>query len=86
MPENDLVSVRYIVDDVDASIDFYTHHFGFEAGLNAAPAPAPAPRTQSGGEPARKRAASARMTASPGTMKAAPPRNAADRPPTRQAQ
>jgi catechol 2,3-dioxygenase-like lactoylglutathione lyase family enzyme len=37
MPD-DLVSVRYIVDDVDASIDFYTHHFGFEAGLNAAPA------------------------------------------------
>ena len=28
MPD-DLVSVRYIVDDVDAAIDFYTEHFGF---------------------------------------------------------
>ena len=37
MPE-DLVSVRYIVDDVDAALDFYTTHFGFEPGLNAAPA------------------------------------------------
>jgi catechol 2,3-dioxygenase-like lactoylglutathione lyase family enzyme len=34
----DLVSVRYMVDDVDAALDFYTRHFGFEAGLNAAPA------------------------------------------------
>ena len=24
------VSVRYIVDDVDAAIDFYTTHFGFD--------------------------------------------------------
>jgi catechol 2,3-dioxygenase-like lactoylglutathione lyase family enzyme len=37
MPE-DLVSVRYIVDDVEAAIDFYTGHLGFVAGLNAAPA------------------------------------------------
>jgi catechol 2,3-dioxygenase-like lactoylglutathione lyase family enzyme len=37
MPE-DLVNVRYMVDDVDAAIDFYTRHFGFEPGLNAAPA------------------------------------------------
>jgi catechol 2,3-dioxygenase-like lactoylglutathione lyase family enzyme len=34
----DLVSVRYMVDDVDAALDFYTRHFGFEAGLNASPA------------------------------------------------
>jgi len=37
MPE-DLVSVRYMVDDVDAAIDFYTSHLGFTLGLNAAPA------------------------------------------------
>jgi catechol 2,3-dioxygenase-like lactoylglutathione lyase family enzyme len=37
MPE-DLVNVRYMVDDVDAAVDFYTSHFGFEPGLNAAPA------------------------------------------------
>jgi catechol 2,3-dioxygenase-like lactoylglutathione lyase family enzyme len=37
MPE-DLVSVRYMVDDVDAAIDFYTSHLGFTPGLNAAPA------------------------------------------------
>jgi catechol 2,3-dioxygenase-like lactoylglutathione lyase family enzyme len=28
MPD-DLVSVRYMVDDVDAAIDFYSEHFGF---------------------------------------------------------
>jgi catechol 2,3-dioxygenase-like lactoylglutathione lyase family enzyme len=38
MPENDLVSVRYMVDDVEASIDFYTRHFGFELRMSAAPA------------------------------------------------
>jgi catechol 2,3-dioxygenase-like lactoylglutathione lyase family enzyme len=37
MPD-DLVSVRYMVDDVDAAVDFYTNHFGFEQGLNASPA------------------------------------------------
>jgi catechol 2,3-dioxygenase-like lactoylglutathione lyase family enzyme len=37
MPE-DLVSVRYMVDDVDASVDFYTRHFGFELRSSAAPA------------------------------------------------
>lgn len=26
---NDTVSVRYIVDDVAAAVDFYTRHFGF---------------------------------------------------------
>jgi catechol 2,3-dioxygenase-like lactoylglutathione lyase family enzyme len=30
MPDNDLVSVRYMVDDVEESIDFYTRHFGFD--------------------------------------------------------
>jgi catechol 2,3-dioxygenase-like lactoylglutathione lyase family enzyme len=34
----DLVSVRYLVDDVEASIAFYTEHFGFEVISSAAPA------------------------------------------------
>jgi catechol 2,3-dioxygenase-like lactoylglutathione lyase family enzyme len=38
MPENDLVSVRYMVDDVEESIDFYTRHFGFVVRHSAAPA------------------------------------------------
>jgi catechol 2,3-dioxygenase-like lactoylglutathione lyase family enzyme len=38
MPKNDLVSVRYMVDDVEESIEFYTRHFGFELGHNASPA------------------------------------------------
>jgi catechol 2,3-dioxygenase-like lactoylglutathione lyase family enzyme len=38
MPKNDLVSVRYMVDDVEESIDFYSRHFGFELGHNASPA------------------------------------------------
>jgi catechol 2,3-dioxygenase-like lactoylglutathione lyase family enzyme len=38
MPEDDLVSVRYMVDDVEESIDFYTRHFGFELRHNASPA------------------------------------------------
>lgn len=36
--EQDLVSVRYMVDDVDAAIAFYTTHFGFTVRSNAAPA------------------------------------------------
>jgi catechol 2,3-dioxygenase-like lactoylglutathione lyase family enzyme len=32
------VNVRYMVDDVDAAIDFYTHHFGFTLQSNQAPA------------------------------------------------
>ena len=32
------VNVRYIVDDVAAALDFYTTHFGFTVGINAAPA------------------------------------------------
>jgi catechol 2,3-dioxygenase-like lactoylglutathione lyase family enzyme len=35
---DELVSVRYMVSDVDAAIEFYTLHFGFELGQNAAPA------------------------------------------------
>jgi catechol 2,3-dioxygenase-like lactoylglutathione lyase family enzyme len=38
MNRDDLVSVRYMVDDVDQAIDFYTRHFGFELGHNASPA------------------------------------------------
>jgi catechol 2,3-dioxygenase-like lactoylglutathione lyase family enzyme len=33
-----LVNVRYMVDDVQASIDFYTKHLGFELRSSAAPA------------------------------------------------
>src|SRR3954447_22749488 len=36
--ENELVSVRYMVDDVEAAIDFYTAHFGFTTRSSAAPA------------------------------------------------
>jgi catechol 2,3-dioxygenase-like lactoylglutathione lyase family enzyme len=40
MPENlaDLVSVRYLVDDVGKAVDFYTRHLGFSERNNAAPA------------------------------------------------
>jgi catechol 2,3-dioxygenase-like lactoylglutathione lyase family enzyme len=38
MPENDLVSVRYMVDDVEESIDFYTRHLGFTPRHRALPA------------------------------------------------
>jgi catechol 2,3-dioxygenase-like lactoylglutathione lyase family enzyme len=31
------VSVRYIVDDVDAAIAFYTHHLGFDEDTHPAP-------------------------------------------------
>lgn len=32
------VSVRYLVDDVAAAVEFYTAHFGFTVGINAPPA------------------------------------------------
>ena len=32
------VNVRYMVDDVEAAITFYTKHFGFKVLSNAAPA------------------------------------------------
>lgn len=31
------VSVRYIVDDVDAAVDFYSKHLGFEVFMHPAP-------------------------------------------------
>jgi catechol 2,3-dioxygenase-like lactoylglutathione lyase family enzyme len=34
----ELVSVRYMVDDVERAVDFYTRHFGFTVGRHAAPA------------------------------------------------
>ncbi|MET7992790.1 VOC family protein [Amycolatopsis sp. NPDC005232] len=34
----DLVSVRYLVDDVQAALDFYTSTLGFTARMNAVPA------------------------------------------------
>src|SRR6184192_2158633 len=37
MPES-AVNVRYMVDDVEAAITFYTAHFGFTLGSNMAPA------------------------------------------------
>lgn len=39
MPDNhELVSVRYMVDDVQRSVDFYTELFGFEVRTSFAPA------------------------------------------------
>jgi len=38
MSDDDIVSVRYMVDDVDGAIDFYTGNFGFTVGYNATPA------------------------------------------------
>ena len=35
---DELVSVRYIVDDVEAAVAFYTTHFGFTVRTDAAPA------------------------------------------------
>ncbi len=37
MPD-ELVNVRYMVDDVEAAIDFYTTHFAFELRTSAPPA------------------------------------------------
>ncbi|HEY8340863.1 MAG TPA: VOC family protein [Egibacteraceae bacterium] len=34
----DTVSVRYLVDDVDAAIGFYVDHLGFEVVMHPAPA------------------------------------------------
>ena len=38
MPDDPTVNVRYLVDDVAASVDFYTQHFGFTVGIDARPA------------------------------------------------
>ena len=35
---DELVNVRYMVDDVEKAIDFYTTHFGFEVRSSFAPA------------------------------------------------
>lgn len=38
MEPNEMVNVRYMVDDVQKSIDFYTKHFGFEVRTSFVPA------------------------------------------------
>ncbi|MGI9053337.1 MAG: VOC family protein [Ilumatobacteraceae bacterium] len=38
MPDDQTVHVRYMVDDVDASIAFYTNQLGFEVMTTASPA------------------------------------------------
>ena len=35
MAEPQTVNVRYLVDDVAASVDFYTRHFGFTVGISS---------------------------------------------------
>lgn len=35
---DEFVNVRYMVDDVEKAVDFYTTHFGFELLSSAAPA------------------------------------------------
>src|SRR3990170_5181295 len=35
---DELVNVRYMVDDVETAVDFYTTHFGFALRSSAAPA------------------------------------------------
>jgi catechol 2,3-dioxygenase-like lactoylglutathione lyase family enzyme len=35
---DETVSVRYMVNDVDSAVDFYTNHFGFTLRSNQAPA------------------------------------------------
>ena len=38
MGNDDMVSVRYMVDDVDEAVAFYAEHLGFEVLANFAPA------------------------------------------------
>jgi catechol 2,3-dioxygenase-like lactoylglutathione lyase family enzyme len=38
MMNTDQVNVRYMVDDVDAAVEFYTKHLGFSLGANSSPA------------------------------------------------
>ena len=38
MANNEMINVRYMVDDVDESIAFYTKHLGFELLTSASPA------------------------------------------------
>jgi catechol 2,3-dioxygenase-like lactoylglutathione lyase family enzyme len=35
MTDTETVNVRYIVDDVAASVEFYTRHFGFTVGISS---------------------------------------------------
>ena len=35
MADSEIVNVRYLVDDVDVSLDFYTRHFGFTVGISS---------------------------------------------------
>ena len=35
MADPETVNVRYLVEDVAASVDFYTRHFGFSVGINS---------------------------------------------------
>ncbi|MFL6203818.1 MAG: VOC family protein [Acidimicrobiales bacterium] len=35
MPDPSTVNVRYLVEDVAASVDFYTRHFGFTVGISS---------------------------------------------------
>ena len=38
MADTEHASVRYLIQDVDSAIDFYTTHLGFTLGRNASPA------------------------------------------------
>jgi len=38
MPTEETANVRYMVDDVQAAVDFYTKHLGFEVNTNFPPA------------------------------------------------
>ena len=44
--DRDFVSVRYMVDDVEAAVGFYTEHLGFTVRRNFAPAFADVVRAQ----------------------------------------
>ena len=35
MADAEIVNVRYLVDDVAASVDYYTRHFGFAVGISS---------------------------------------------------
>ena len=35
MADEEIVNVRYLVDDVAASVDYYTRHFGFTVGISS---------------------------------------------------
>ena len=64
MAHDEMINVRYMVDDVDASIAFYTNHLGFELLTSASPAFAP-------GSSSRNRMSS--LTRSTGSLQASMP-------------